>query len=74
MKSNVESTSDQKESEIKEESTGENPNESQPTTTSVVGALATEPLSSNQNTSIASSEVKQIQLIKMLIWTNNKKK
>ena len=35
---------------------------------------ATEPLSSNQNTSIASSEVKQIQLIKMLIWTNNKKK
>ena len=38
MKSNVESTSDQKESEIKEESTGENPNESQPTTTSVVGA------------------------------------
>ena len=48
MKSNVESTSDQKESEIKEESTGENPNESQPTTTSVVGASATEPLSSNQ--------------------------
>lgn len=58
VKSNVESTSDQKESEIKEESTGENPNESQPTTTSVVGASATEPLSSNQNTSIASSEVK----------------